>query len=94
MYYRSVSPNDLAEMIHELVKELVATGEQMTPAGALYCEKRGGFQCATCQFATPVNATHGKCKIMQGSIHLEEGCCAAWMPNAALLHLYRQPVEN
>ena len=94
MYYRAVAPNDLGHLIHEVVEELVQSGTQMTKQAALYCEKRRGFQCSTCTYATPVNATHGKCAILQGTIHLEEGCCVAWAPNRDLLHLYREPLAE
>ena len=87
-----VAPEALGETIREISAALLAQERKMTQGAALYREKRGGFQCGTCRMAVPVNATHGRCAIVVGTIHLADGCCAAWAPDEAQLHLYRQPV--
>lgn len=81
----------LGTTIRTMAERLVARGEQMAPADALYVEKHGGFQCATCVYVTPVNASHGRCQVMEGTVHLTDGCCVLWDANKDLLHLYREP---
>lgn len=93
VYYHMLPPEMLGHAIMEVAETLVERGEQITPQAALYCEKMGGFQCRTCKYATAVNATHGRCAIMLGTINLDEGCCAAWTPDKEQLHLYREKME-
>jgi hypothetical protein len=90
-------PSDIYILPHTLGASIVATaqalahaGDQALPETLLYAEKAGGFQCGTCCWATPVNGTHGKCAIMVGTVHLKNGCCAAWQPDTEQLHLYRE----
>jgi hypothetical protein len=87
------APEALGETIREVTAELLAHDRKITQGAALYVEKRGGFQCGTCRYAVPVNATHGRCAIVTGTIHLTDGCCAAWMPDETQLHLYREPQQ-
>lgn len=86
-----VLPHTLGATIQATAEALAQSGEQATPQVLLYVEKRGGFSCRTCLYATPQNASHGRCTIMQGTIHLDDGCCAAWQANPAQLHLYKAP---
>jgi hypothetical protein len=83
----------LGATVKATVEALVASGEQTEPQVLLYAEKKHGFSCATCVYATPVNATHGKCRILTTTIHLDDGCCIGWQANPDMLHLYREPVE-
>lgn len=74
-------------------EQLTKLCQKTSQTDLLYCEKRGGFQCRTCLQSTPTNATHGRCAIMNGTIHLDEGCCVLWEADPEQLHLYRDPVE-
>ncbi|HEY5868699.1 MAG TPA: hypothetical protein VI542_24590 [Candidatus Tectomicrobia bacterium] len=85
-----ILPDTLGATVKATARALAERGEQTTPDTLLYMEKAGGFQCRLCEFARPTNATHGRCLIMQGPIHLDEGCCAAWLPNLAQLQLFRE----
>lgn len=85
-----VLPETLAASVVATAHALATSGEVTTPEALGYCEKRGGFQCRTCVYVTPANATHGRCALLGGVIHLDEGCCVAWDANPALLHLYRE----
>jgi len=84
-------PRTLGETIKATAESLANSGEQVPPQVLLYAEKQGGFSCRTCLYAGPQNATHGRCVIMQGTISLDTGCCAAWQANPAQLHLYKAP---
>jgi pyrrolidone-carboxylate peptidase len=85
-----VLPQTLGATVKATAEALHADGAQATQESLLYMEKAGGFQCRFCMYAVPQNATHGRCEIMQGTIHLDQGCCAAWMPDQDQLHLYRE----
>lgn len=85
-----VLPTTLGATIHATAQALLQSPDKAEPSTLLYAEKDGGFQCRTCTYAIATNATHGRCKIMQGSIHLDDGCCAAWEPDTMQLHLYRE----
>lgn len=91
MYFRAVEPMQLGDVIREVERDLRESGDQIAPSAALYAEKRGSFQCGTCCYVTPVNATHGKCQLLTGSVHLDEGVCVMWSPDRTQLHLYREP---
>jgi hypothetical protein len=84
-----VLPETLGATIKATARELAVRDEKAAPETLLYAEKAGGFSCRTCKYATAVNVTHGRCAIMQGSINLDEGCCAAWDASWEKLHLYR-----
>ncbi len=84
-----VLPITLGATIKATARELALGSEKATPEALLYAEKADGFQCRSCEHATALNATHGRCAIMQGSISLDEGCCAAWGASKEKLHLYR-----
>lgn len=88
--YLPIRPAELGETITTIATLLVDTGAKTSPASLLYAEKRGGFQCRTCTYALATNATHGRCAIMDGGIHLDEGCCAAWSADRAQLQLWRE----
>jgi hypothetical protein len=85
-----VLPNTIGASVKATAEMLKADGAQTTQEALLYMEKTGGFQCRFCTYAVPQNATHGRCEIMQGTIHLDEGCCLAWIPDPEQLHLYRE----
>jgi hypothetical protein len=87
----ALTPEALGETIREVAEELLAHDRKMSQAAALYCEMRGGFSCRTCRFAVAQNATHGRCAIMAGTIHLDEGCCVLWDASLEKLRLYREP---
>ena len=87
----TLAPEALGETIRELADELLAHDRKVTPHAALYAEKAQGFECRTCKYAVPQNATHGRCAIVSTTIHLDEGCCAMWDASPEKLHLYRQP---
>lgn len=82
---------NLSTIIRCTAERLHERGERIPPAHALYAEKPGGFQCQTCRYVTPVNATHGRCTAVEGTVHLTEGACVLWDANPDLLHLYREP---
>ena len=82
--------SELGNIIRATAETLLSIGHRIEPQQALYCEKLGGFQCRSCQNATPVNTTHGRCSIVQGTIDLNEGCCAMWAPNRSMLQLWRE----
>lgn len=84
-----VLPKTLGATVIATAEALRANHEQCEPSNLLYMEKRGGFSCGTCAYAKPTNATHGRCVIMHGSIHLTDGCCLAWSPDPNQLHLYK-----
>ncbi len=90
----AVAPPSLGQQLMQYATALDAQGQKVPPATLLYCEKRGGFQCRTCKYAVAVNATHGTCRIMDGTIHLDEGCCALWTADPVQLHLYREPIPT
>ncbi len=85
-----IAPELLSETIKDTVQSLLEHDRKMTPHAALYAEKHGGFQCRTCRNAVPVNATHGRCAVVSVTIHLDNGCCAAWTADPAQLHLYQE----
>ena len=89
MYYRVMQPGQLGHMIEDTARDLVQDGQQLAPGDALYCEKRGGFQCRSCRYVSPTNQSYGHCQVVQGSIHLDDGCCVLWSPDPGQLHLYR-----
>lgn len=89
----TLAPEALGATIREVVEELLAHERKLSQGAALYCEKTGGFACRTCRYAVAQNATHGRCAIMVGTIHLDEGCCALWDASVEKLHLYREPQE-
>ena len=88
---------DVATQLGLIVRQVAAQaadeGQPLSPAAALYCEKREGFQCGTCCYVTPVNATHGRCAVVTVTVHLTEGCCVLWDADTAQLHLYRSPEQ-
>ena len=84
----------LGGLIRQVAAQAVEETQPLSPAAALYCEKREGFQCGTCCYVTPVNATHGRCAVVAGTVHLAEGCCALWDADTAQLHLYRSPGQD
>ena len=86
----TIYPETLGATVKALARDLARDGEQLPQPALLYAEKAGGFQCRTCAWATAVNATHGRCQIMEGTVHLDEGCCLAWEADRAKLHLYRE----
>ena len=86
-----VLPATLGATVRATAEALKEGKAQARPETMLYVEKRGGFSCRTCLYSTPVNATHGECSILEGTIHLDEGCCVAWDADPDLLHLYREP---
>ena len=90
-WHIKIAPEEVGSVIRETAADLKETGKQVSPQALLYAEKAQGFSCRTCRYATPQNATHGKCDIMTGTIHLDEGCCAAWDASAAHLYLYKEP---
>ena len=91
MRWGYIDPTQLGVVVRATAELLVTTERQIAPQDALYAEKANAFQCRTCQYATPVNATHGHCRIMIGTVHLDEGCCAMWSPDDLQLKLYREP---
>jgi hypothetical protein len=88
-----VLPVTLGETVRATAQGLKTGDERAAPQALLYAEKRGGFSCRTCRYVHAQNATHGKCAIMAGTVHLDEGCCCAWDADTAQLHLYREPVD-
>ena len=84
-------PELLGEAIRAVEQDLLTHERKVSPQAALYAEKQSGFQCRTCVYAVSVNATHGKCAVMSGTIHLNDGCCAMWQADPEQLHLYREP---
>ena len=90
----TLAPEALGETIREIADDLLTHERKMSQAAALYCEKINGFQCRTCRYAVAQNATHGRCAIMAGTIHLDEGCCALWDASVEKLHLYREPFKS
>jgi hypothetical protein len=85
-----LAPETLGDTIRETVESLLAHGSKASPGAFLYAEKRGGFECRTCCYAVPQNATHGRCAVVSVTISLDNGCCVAWAANKALLHLYQE----
>lgn len=83
----------LGAELRRKAEQLATSRTKASPGDLLYCEKRGGFQCRTCKYAVAVNATHGTCRIMDGTVHLDEGCCALWDADPVQLHLYREPTS-
>lgn len=94
LYYRTVPPEMIGSAINEAVESLVTHDRKASRQAFLYAEKSNAFQCRSCQYAVPVNATHGRCVVVSGSINLDEGCCVGWSPNTRQLHLYRTPEDN
>ncbi len=94
LYYRAIPAEMLGAVVQESLQALQRTHEQVQPQALLYAEKRGGFQCRTCCYATARNGTHGHCAVVQGTIHLDDGCCIGWIPDPVQLHLYRAPEAN
>ena len=88
-----VLPSTLGATVRATADELKHSEAKAHPSALLYAEKAGGFQCRTCWYAQPTNATHGKCEVIQGTIHLDNGCCVAWDANLDQLQLYREPRE-
>lgn len=86
-----IDPRNIGATIRDTTRVLVESQQQIAPQKALYAEKADGFQCRTCRYSTPTNATHGHCQVMLGTIHLDHGCCALWDADTAKLHLYREP---
>lgn len=85
-----VLPETVGATVQATAQALKKQGGQASQEALLYMEKAGGFQCRFCEYAHAQNATHGRCDIMQGTISLDEGCCCAWEPDTAQLHLYRE----
>ena len=85
-----IAPEQLGDIIREATDCLVAKSEQVAPHAFLYAEKTGGFQCRSCCWAIATNSTHGKCKIMQGTIDLDCGCCIAWKADLSQLQLHKE----
>lgn len=94
MYFRAVEPSQIGDVIREVSQELRQSGQKIGPGAALYAEKKNGFQCSTCAYVTPVNATHGRCQLVEAVIHLQDGCCVLWEPDPKQLHLYREPEKE
>jgi hypothetical protein len=89
--FPTIQPAALGATVKAIAESLQKSGQQLEPPSLLYAEKKNGFSCRTCKYARPVNASHGKCLIMLGAIHLDEGCCLAWTADPVQLHLYREP---
>jgi len=87
---RTVEPSQVGEIIREVAQDLQQSGQKIGPAAARYVEKRNGFECATCTFVTPVNATHGRCALVETMVHLQDGLCVLWEPDPKQLHLYKE----
>lgn len=85
-----LTPDLLGEQLRGFTQQLMADHQTLTPQAALYAEKPGGFQCRTCCHAVPVNASHGRCILVCTTVSLDNGCCALWDANKALLHLYQE----
>jgi hypothetical protein len=90
-WHPTLAPEQLGDLIRQTAETLKQDGQQVSPKAALYAEKPHGFSCRTCRYSRPQNATHGKCEIMEGTIHLNDGCCAFWDADAKQLYLYREP---
>ena len=90
-WHLKIAPEQLGETIREVAQDLAESGKQVSPQAVLYAEKVTAFQCRTCLYARPQNATHGRCRIMTGPINLDEGCCCAWEADPRQLHLYKAP---
>ena len=82
--------SSLSVCIRDIADAAFTDDDPLTKSAALYLEKPEGFQCGTCKYATATNATHGKCAIVSGAIHLREGCCAMWDADPKQLHMYRE----
>jgi hypothetical protein len=93
MYYGPVPAEMLGNAIRETIENLFEQDRKATPGAMLYAEKQGGFQCRTCCYSVPVNATHGRCAVVSATIHLDEGCCVGWAPDPRQLHLYQEKEE-
>ena len=87
----SALPDTLGATVRATAAALEAQTRQTTMPAVLYAEKRGGFQCRTCRYARPTNAARGRCLIVAGAIHLDDGVCCCWDADPAQLHLYREP---
>lgn len=85
-----LAPETLGTTIRETVESVLEYERKASPNAFLYAEKLGGFQCRTCRYAVPQNATHGRCAVVIGTIHLEQGCCVAWTADPKQLHLYQE----
>lgn len=94
LYSQPVPPEMIGSAITEAVESLVHHERKVSRQAFLYAEKGQAFQCRSCQYAIPQNATHGRCVLVTGRIHLDEGCCVGWTPNVRLLHLYRTPEDD
>lgn len=88
--YLPIRPAELGETVRDVATFLLETDAKTTPHALLYAEKSHGFQCRTCEYAVAQNATHGRCAIMDGPIHLDNGCCAAWTADKTQLQLWRE----
>lgn len=87
----TLAPESLGSTVMAVAEYLQSEHGQVSPLAALYCEKVGGFQCATCRHSTPVNATHGRCELVATVVNQQEGCCVMWSPDPEQLHQYREP---
>ena len=85
-----LAPETLGDTIRDTVESLLAHGSKASPGAFLYAEKRGGFECRTCCYAVPQNATHGRCAVVSTTINLDDGCCIGWTPDPRQLHLYQE----
>lgn len=80
----------LGETIRETVDRLLTQDHKASPNAVLYAEKLGGFQCRTCRYSVPRNATHGRCAVVSVMISLDTGCCVAWTADPRQLHSYQE----
>ena len=85
--------NDLGQLIRQHVAALLNAGEVDQPGRVLYAEYPGGFNCRTCRYATPSNATHGRCRVLPNTVSLDNGCCAAWDYAERLLQVKEATTE-
>ena len=76
-------------LVRSCVQWLLDGGEKTPKPAFLYAEKPRGFQCRTCAYAVPANGTHGYCAVVEGTIHLDQGCCVAWAADLEQLQVHR-----
>lgn len=77
-------------LVRWVVQGLVESGETTSRTALLYAEKPGGFQCRSCRYAQARNATHARCTLLDGSVHLDNGCCVGWEADLTQLQTHRE----
>lgn len=85
--------DSIGASIRATASTIASSGDRVPQTIFLYAEKRGGFSCRTCRYAIAQNATHGRCAILDGVIHLDNGCCAGWDADKDQLMLYKEATE-